>query len=70
MNRIARKQAASSMPKVMFHPNDWATQQRHQLARRKVPKKYQKKPVRPAAVPEAFFGARSSACTPMSITGP
>ena len=27
-------------------------------------------PVSPAAVPAAFFGARSRACTPISITGP
>lgn len=34
------------------------------------PPMYPNNPVNPAAVPAAFFGTRSKALTPISITGP
>ena len=66
-----KAQATSNSTNVPSHPNELsATYPITTFARIAVPKKYPKNPVNPADVPAAFLGARSSYCTPISITGP
>ena len=70
MSSMERRQASRRDTNVQDQPACVEMSPMTVLARMAVPKKYPKKPVRPAAVPAAFLGTRSRACTPTSMTGP
>ena len=69
LNRMVMMQQTIMVPKTPDQLQRSAIAPTPQPARDE-PKTYPKKPVKPAAVPAAFFGTRSKAWRPISMIGP